>query len=64
MFRFKFIENIIRIFNRPKIVNSVPFVNSIIVSNPMFLKAVRHEVSSLDKTVVVHELEIATKRAL
>ena len=28
-----------------KIVNSVPFVNSIIVSNPMFLTAVRHEVN-------------------
>ena len=34
------------------------------VSNPMFLTAVRHEVSSLDKTVVVHELELAMKRAL
>ena len=30
----------------------------------MFLTAVRHEVSSLDKTVVVHELELAMKRAL
>ena len=47
-----------------KIVNFVPFVNSIIVSNPMFLTAVRHEVSILDKIVVVHELEFAMKRAL
>ena len=32
--------------------------------NPMFLTAVRHKVSSLEKTVVVHELELAMKRAL
>ena len=30
----------------------------------MFLTAVMHEVSSLDKTVVVRELELAMKRAL
>ena len=30
----------------------------------MILIAVKHEVSSLDKTVVVHELELAMKRAL
>ena len=45
-------------------VNSGSFVNSTMVSNPMFWKAVRLEVSSLDKTAVVHELEFAMKRAL
>ena len=30
----------------------------------MFLTAVRQAVSSLDKTVVVHELQFAMKRAL
>ena len=30
----------------------------------MFLTAEWHEVNSLDKTVVVHELELAMKRAL
>ena len=38
VFRFKFIEDFIGIFNGPKIVNSVSFVNSIMVSDPIFFK--------------------------
>ena len=52
------------LFYRPKIVYFFPFISFFTVFYPMIFIAVRQEVNTLDKLVVVHELEFAMKRAL